>query len=997
MTPQENAESLEPGAGLMALGYRRGACDPGDGPDDSGGEWDTIGQYELIEPLGEGGFGMVWRAGQRDPIRREVALKVIKSGLDSREVICRFEAERRALALMDHPNIATVFDAGTTADGRPFFVMELVQGPPLTEYCDARQLTLRERIALFIPVCQAVQHAHQKAVIHRDLKPSNILVAEIDGRPVPKIIDFGIAKALDPSADPNAGSFGRTQAGMVVGTPQYMSPEQAGCGLDVDTRSDVYSLGVILCELLTGRTPLSPGGWDFAGALRLICESAALKPSALIQPVTDAVLHSAAQRQIPVSRFGRILRGDLDWITLKALEKDRCRRYETALALATDLQRYLAGKTVSAVAPTWRYQAGKFVRRHRGPLIAACLAVTALLTGAGVGLWQAGRAEESRVNAKSNYERARKAVEVFLNVINDHPRLAQEDFRDLKLTFLKNALALYKDMTPVEGDDPDLQSNRAWALGRIGNICQQMGDYAQAEPAYRATLEIETVLVRKFPDKAAYRQALAMRYNNLSVVQYALHRNGESLANQEKALSLLETLFAQEPNHPEYARQMGAILLNRGTLLRDAEQPAEAEACFQRAAGLNREMMMRNPQDALYRKEFAACRLTLGNLFEAAGRKEEALKSWREARENFAQVAKADPSNHEVRSSLVACLLCEGRGAFGTGDNKGGDEFLRQAREGAQQIVDEYPAYPEYRERLVNTLRTIADALSQRGRDDEAEAVQQDIRVEQQRMITAFPRSKKYPPMLAATLSKLGDCAAKRREFPEAKKLYEQALAVHRLDTHNAVLCEIALSMRDHATAVQQAAASTELSKSNWQKREWAAQRMMRAAALVKDDANLNAEEKEKAIESYVRQAVSMLAEAVELGYCALSEFYVPAQGIDLKERADFRAVSQKAQLPAGMASRCLFDYPRDDDPGVRKWVREGFTWRETQPSGKINEYAIAGPLTVEGVRGIEVRAAGGGRRTLFVPNADSAPPLKLRMKVAGGNWRVLGELTDIK
>jgi eukaryotic-like serine/threonine-protein kinase len=297
---QEVPAGLPAGVGLMGLGFFTEGP-PREAQDNAEATGGMVGRYELIEPVGEGGFGVVWRARQHEPIRREVALKVIKPGQGSREAVCRFETERQALALMDHPNIAAVLDAGATGDGRPFFVMELVQGIPLTEYCDQHQLSLCGRLRLFIPVCQAVQHAHQKAVLHRDLKPSNILVTEIDGKPVPKVIDFGIAKALGPAASAFPEDLAdHTLIGTIVGTPRYMSPEQAGCGLDVDTRSDVYSLGVVLCELLTGQTPQSEHFTDLPSALRAIIDA---EPCPDPQPGRAAgrVTAAAGFRPVPAS------------------------------------------------------------------------------------------------------------------------------------------------------------------------------------------------------------------------------------------------------------------------------------------------------------------------------------------------------------------------------------------------------------------------------------------------------------------------------------------------------------------------------------------------------------------------------------------------------------------------------------------------------------------------------------------------------------------------
>ena len=340
----------------------------------------TVGPYKLVEVIGEGGMGTVWLAQQQEPVKRLVALKVIKAGMDSRSVLARFEAERQALALMDHPNIARVFDGGATPAGRPFFVMELVKGVPITRFCDERRLTPRERLELFVPVCQAVQHAHQKGVIHRDIKPSNVLVTLYDGRPVPKVIDFGIAKA---AGQPLTERTLITGLGAVVGTPEHMSPEQAELNqLDVDTRSDVYSLGVLLYELLTG-TPLQRKRVKEAAlleVLRLVREEEPPRPSTRLS-TTDELPSIAANRGVEPRRLSGLVRGDLDWIVMKALEKDRGRRYDTATGLAADVQRYLSDEPVLACPPSAAYRLRKFARRNRGPVLAAAAVLLALVAG----------------------------------------------------------------------------------------------------------------------------------------------------------------------------------------------------------------------------------------------------------------------------------------------------------------------------------------------------------------------------------------------------------------------------------------------------------------------------------------------------------------------------------------------------------------------------------------------------------------------------------------
>lgn len=372
---------------------------------------DTIGRYKLLRQLGEGGFGTVYLAEQSAPVRRQVALKVIKPGMDSREIIARFEAERQALALMNHPHIAKVHDAGTTESGRPYFVMEAVEGMPITTFCAAGNLEIGERLGLFTDVCAAVQHAHQKGIIHRDLKPANILVPVHDGEPLVKVIDFGIAKAIGSES---SGNTLFTQLGRMIGTPQYMSPEQAGLHpLAVDTRSDIYSLGVILYELLTGATPLDADqlrSAPCAEVQRLIREVIPPKPSTRL---TASLAGPGADPHSHPGVTPRALRGDLDWIVLRALEKDPERRYESAAALAEDLLRFLQHKPVEARPPSMAYLMHRFARRHRGPVIAGAALLMALLLGAvgtSIGMKRALAAKEELMIKNQELDRQKLAL-----------------------------------------------------------------------------------------------------------------------------------------------------------------------------------------------------------------------------------------------------------------------------------------------------------------------------------------------------------------------------------------------------------------------------------------------------------------------------------------------------------------------------------------------------------------------------------------------------------
>src|SRR5579883_10455 len=466
-----------------------------------------IGPYRLLQLLGEGGMGAVYVAEQEKPVKRRVALKVIKPGMDSARVLARFASERQALALMDHTNIAKVLDAGSTDTGRPYFVMELIKGVPITRYCDELHLPLRERLELFVPVCQAIQHAHQKGIIHRDIKPSNVLICIQDGEPVPKVIDFGLAKALHQRL---AERTMYTEIGAVMGTLEYMSPEQAELSaLDIDTRADIYALGVLLYELLTGSTPLDRKRLkqaSLAEAMRLIREEEPVKPSTRLTQSKNVLANLASQRRTEPGRLMKEVRGELDWIVMKCLEKDRTRRYESANGLARDVERYLHDEPVEACPPSTGYRLRKFARKNRQLLATAMAFVLLLVLGTLFSVFQAWRARAAeqqaiekeaqasrerdeavaqRQRADRNYNLARQAVENYLGKVTDNERLQEADLHAMRKELLESALPFYEKFAQQEGEDAEGAADRGRAYYRLAQVRDLMGEKEKARADFK--------------------------------------------------------------------------------------------------------------------------------------------------------------------------------------------------------------------------------------------------------------------------------------------------------------------------------------------------------------------------------------------------------------------------------------------------------------------------------------------------------------------------------
>jgi serine/threonine protein kinase/Tfp pilus assembly protein PilF len=694
---------------------------------------DHIGRYKLLEKIGEGGCGVVYLAEQEDPVKRQVALKVIRPGMDSKQVLARFEAERQALALMDHPNIAKVLDAGATDQGRPFFVMELVHGIKITDYCDQNSLSTEQRLDLFIQGCHAVQHAHQKGIIHRDIKPSNILVTVQDGKPVAKVIDFGIAKAT--AGQVLTDKTVHTAFEQFIGTPTYMSPEQAEMtALDIDTRNDIYSLGVLLYELLIGTTPFDPKRLVEAGLeeiRRIIREEEPPRPSTRLSKLTaQEQTTTAKRRHTEAPQLVHQVRGDLDWIVMKALDKDRTRRYETANALASDIERHLNDEPVEAHAPSRLYRLRKLVRRHKLAFAAVGFMFAVLAIGLGVSLWSLRKANRE---ATRSQQVARFLQDMLQGV---GPSVARgRDTAMLREILDKTAQRMDRELK----NQPDVEADLRMT---IGSVYLDLGQYTNAEAMFREAVALRKKLLGK------EHPAVAKSLNNVGIALYRQGRLAEAETLQREALAMHKEVQGSE--HPDVAsslNNLAGVLLDEGKL-------QEAETLYRQALAMQTKLL--GPESP----NLANILNNLANTLQDEGKPVEAETLFRQG---LAMQKKLLGNEHlEVARSLHRlALLLQPQGKLAEAES-----LMRQSLAMRKKLLGgEHPD-------VAKSLAGLAQVLWAQHKFAEAETLYREALAMQRSLLGA------EHPAVADSLRGVANVLFAQGKFAEAETLYRQALAL---------------------------------------------------------------------------------------------------------------------------------------------------------------------------------------------------------------------------
>jgi serine/threonine protein kinase/tetratricopeptide (TPR) repeat protein len=693
-----------------------------------------IGPYRLLQIIGEGGMGEVWQAEQLEPVRRRVAVKVIKAGMDTKEVVARFESERQALALMDHPAIAKVFDAGSTPEGRPYFVMEYVAGLSITEHCDTHKLDTEQRLKLFIEVCDGVQHAHQKAILHRDLKPSNILVSLTDGKAQPKIIDFGIAKATGQRLTEKTFF---TEVGAIIGTPEYMSPEQADLrGQDVDTRTDIYSLGVILYQLLTGELPFGSQdlrSGNYEDLRRKLRDVEPMRPSTRLGTLGDGGATAAKNRSSDPRSLLRILEGDLDAITMKAMEKERGRRYGTPSELAADIGRHLRHEPVLARPPSQVYRIRKYVQRHRvGVAVASGLMILLMAFAATMAI-QAGRlararheAEVQRSRAQRGFDDVRKLATSF--VFEFHDAIADLAGATAARQLVVSKGLEYLDRLAADAEhDRSLQSELADAYERMSDIqgnpfASNVGDVQASLESTRKATAIREALAKNLdpqsPEGLAYRRSLL----RLGVAYQATGRVKDAAELYRRVVAASDAALQRDAENVETRRILAHASHRLCASLMALGDSAAAIGSCQRSVSSYDELLGRPAPNVQLKEEATEAMVAYANALRLTGRGEEALTLNARAIDSLETLAKENPTNGKVRLELATALARQGTIEAGLSRDGAAVDSYRQAVDAFDGLLAADPINQRIRTLLSYVLLRRSPTLLRAGHADKASA-----------------------------------------------------------------------------------------------------------------------------------------------------------------------------------------------------------------------------------------------------------------------------------